>query len=231
MRRLIPVFAVVVFLAQPAFTFADGLLLRLPEDGTRAKYSLDLSEGGQAMSGSLEIRSVGKEDVDGKACRWIEMTMEGPGNVTLKLLVPEEELKLGGSPLHKASKVYLDQGLGSGPDEITDPNSPLLGPFPAFLSAPATTEKLEESTLTTDAGEFECQGFKTQQTFKQGDQTIEVTSETRFSDTQEAAFGTVEFAMEFKLDNGRSGTVTVKLTETGDDAKPKLEIKSDDDGE
>jgi hypothetical protein len=86
------------FLAFPwPHAFGDGLIYQLPSDGSWVRYKL--SEEGTAVitfppgdpappgpggstpsrakiRGSLELRSVGKVDMDGEACRWIELKLE-----------------------------------------------------------------------------------------------------------------------------------------------------------
>lgn len=57
---------------------ADGLLYRLPEDGSYARFDLDIKEQrgeavGKMLTGSLMMSSVGAKEVDGKKCRWSEI--------------------------------------------------------------------------------------------------------------------------------------------------------------
>src|SRR6267142_7092712 len=86
---------------------ADGLIYRLPEDGTAVRFAMDfkVTHNGmeEAATGELVQRSVGKVDVDGKPCRWIEFKfMIDKGgqqfNMISKVLIPESALKAGENP-------------------------------------------------------------------------------------------------------------------------------------
>lgn len=111
--------AVLLTLASASAACAQGLLWKLPEDGTWIRYEGDYRETDlrpDAPEGALKIqwdrhviiKSVGKEDAEfeGKTvpCRWIEFktvtghTVEGAidpgpvGQVIYKVLVPEESV-------------------------------------------------------------------------------------------------------------------------------------------
>ncbi len=213
-----------------SFCQADGLFMRLPEDGTWAKYSLELDFDDRPISGNLIIRSVGQETVAGAAYRWIEVSMEIPYSVTTKILVPEEQLKAGGSPLKNASKIYFCESPGE-IAQVDDLKSVTIGPFAAFLGGPLQdAEKLEANTTKTAAGEFECQGVKGKRKLQERSRMIDVTEESRFSDAEEAAFGVVQYKLEVSTPRGHNGNIELNLIEIGDDAKPSIEVKADDDG-
>jgi hypothetical protein len=123
-------FAMAFLLCQVAIVpaCADGLVFKLPVDGTIAKFREEtsfvsrvvLSDGQekiltaselllapkeQKIECTVTIRSVGKERQALQDCRWIELSREtsiagGPPNKhVLKLLVPEEYLTRGKHPL------------------------------------------------------------------------------------------------------------------------------------
>ena len=55
----------------------DGLIKKLPEDGTWASYDVETSitqaDGRHnTTTGTLTVRSVGKVEIDGRSCRWLE---------------------------------------------------------------------------------------------------------------------------------------------------------------
>lgn len=103
---------------------ADGLLRRLPPDGTAVKYDLVQSgtyricemglESCESISvdgtGHVRIATVGTATVAGLTCRWIEIEKDirvGDRQVfsLTKLLVPEVDLADGSRPLARAFRV------------------------------------------------------------------------------------------------------------------------------
>ncbi len=89
----------------PHAALADGLLYQLPDDGNWVRYDWDGNgtkpDGTDTkVSGSLTLSSVGKAEINGKECRWIEIAMEVQSEgykVTdvYKLLIPVEHLRKG----------------------------------------------------------------------------------------------------------------------------------------
>jgi hypothetical protein len=90
---------------------ADGLLYRLPEDGTWMRYSfkqtMALSKNEMMnVEGTLTLGSVGQEKIKNETCRWIEIVIEAKlpdeGRTVksvFKALIPEKRLKKGEEPL------------------------------------------------------------------------------------------------------------------------------------
>lgn len=224
MRHLRAIVALVLLVSLSSAAAADGLLLRLPKDGTFAKYTMDASAGGQDRSGEFEVRSVGEEEVDGVACRWIELSLSGGGqNGVFKLLIPESEFQADGSAWSSAEKIFVDLGNGM-PQEVTDKDAPILGPLMALLAAPAEDAKeLAAKSITTDAGDFDCQGTKGSYEFGQPPSTFDISFERYSVDSEEAAFGTVEYKLNFSFGQGLEGSAHFTLKEVGDGAKSALD--------
>lgn len=222
MKRLVAILAVLVSLILPGTSQADGLFIRLPEDGTWAKYDLTI-DGPRTTEGELIVKSVGKETVEGVECRWVEVILDGPTTVTLRALVPESELKLGGSPVKSAKRMYFDEGEGDGPAKIDDAASSPLGPFVAFLGGPMDdAEELEAESVQSDAGEFSCPGVKGTYELPAGFAgTVTVDIELRYADEQQAGFGVVDYKLEFNA-GGQTGSITAQLKEIGEGAESEI---------
>lgn len=131
----------VAFIATSGFSFADGVAYRLPPDGTWVKYKItvtkyeewetsydekngwvqekkpDLTAEELAReTDSLLVRSVGRQDVGGEPCRWIEIVQnadeEGKAPpefrvIVLKLLIPEKAFAPGVDPFGHVKKMYM----------------------------------------------------------------------------------------------------------------------------
>jgi hypothetical protein len=113
--------AVLVFVMLTAsLARADGLIYKLPEDGTWATYQMDttMSVGDvvlEKVNSTIRVASVGKVMENDKLCRWIEISgktrretklhaPEGETRVVVrkpidKVLIPEEHLGKGKTPL------------------------------------------------------------------------------------------------------------------------------------
>src|SRR5262249_52506424 len=82
---------------------ADGLIYRLPEDGSFARFDMEATKGAagkaEKVQGALLLSSVGRKDVAGKPCRWIEFKIIGQlgkeDTSIIKVLIPEDKLREG----------------------------------------------------------------------------------------------------------------------------------------
>ena len=219
---------------------ADGLLYQLPEDGSWVRFHVTMTmEHGDAepgkMTGSLTMRSVGQETVEGDKCRWIELELipdkpgdqqappQGPPHIIMKVLLPESNLQKGKEPLDHLVKGWMKEG-DEEPRELKDPNSEHTGPLPAFLSGPLRDVKeLDKKTIDTKLGMLECPGITAHNVYKQGEATTTVEFETRLHD--KAPFGVVSSKLKYdskRGDNEEKGTLALDLEETGQDAKSSL---------
>ena len=160
MRILSTITLVALLVIPSAATLADGLIYKLPKDGTSVEFEMKASFGrnGQKIesNGTFSMSSVGKETVDGETCRWIEfkMVMKMEGNeqtIVAKVLVPEKQLTAGKHPFSHVKKAWLKQGDREA-KELSD--GEILGndggPLPAFLGGPfSDAKKLEPVTVST----------------------------------------------------------------------------------
>jgi hypothetical protein len=123
--------------------FADGLTYRLPPDGTWVKYRINVTryeewslrpdekEGWvlkkepeptaaelakESRDNFLLVRSVGRQDIGGEPCRWVELVWnakeEGKEKpealvILLKVLIPEKAFGPGRDPFEHVKKMYV----------------------------------------------------------------------------------------------------------------------------
>ena len=129
---------------------ADGLILKLPPDGSWVRYDLTAVVAEQpraGISGTLTLRSVGRETVQEKPCRWIEVetrtalpNMKGKLSVVYKLLIPEEHLGKGKSPLEHIARGWTRLGPQV-PRPLIDTGTSRQGMLPDFLPGRLTAVK------------------------------------------------------------------------------------------
>lgn len=215
---------------------ADGLVHRLPEDGASAKFDLEMTMNVQGMdktiTGHMVMASVGKADVEGKACRWIEfklqMDFDGKEKIVVaKALIPEKAIKPGENPGTAMIRAWLKED--GEPKELKDLQGQDAGPLPVFLSGPLLkSKKLAKEAMDNKAlGKIEAEGVSGSNSFDQGKEKIEVKMENRLH--PKAPFGVVRSKIEFQIfRNGEArqqGTLVLKLIEVGKGAKSELPDK------
>jgi hypothetical protein len=214
---------------------ADGLIYRLPEDGTSVRYALELKLGREGMEksagGYLAVSSVGKETVNNEPCRWIEFKMlfdiDGKERIIVaKMLIPEKALKRGENAAAFMVRGWVsERGTPEAAKELKDLQNARAGPLPAFLAGPAAdAKKLPAEVLETKLGKLECEGVAGSHTFDQGQEKVEYKHHTRLHD--KAPFGVVQTRMEFKVErNGmaaESGVMSLQVLEVTQGAKSEL---------
>jgi hypothetical protein len=216
---------------------ADGLFLKLPEDGTKVSYSVKISGENPPPAGfkmALTISSVGKVQHEGKACRWIEVAFltevgEMRRDKFHKLLIPEAQLKKGGNPIGHLVKAYRKQGDGPAVED-KQAASARGGPLPVLLGSPVKdAKKLEVTTLETGLGTLETTGFKGTAVYTEaategdGDDyqdEFKLKMDTEFRTHDKVPFGVAQAVLAFKVDTGnrkKTGvlTFTVDKVSTG----------------
>jgi hypothetical protein len=139
MRTLSSLFCMVLVL-NPGGLRADGLICRLPADGTRVKYDLESTAEMKAdaadfpglaspktvnVRGAITLSSVGHTKVDQQECRWIEIGRDIPEQEVrsvLKLLIPERYLGRGEDPFLHVLRMdnWNSGGIVKEPEHIVD---------------------------------------------------------------------------------------------------------------
>jgi hypothetical protein len=233
MRFLYTITLVALLVMPSSATRADGLIYKLPKDGTSVEFEMNGSfeRNGETMEfeGTFSMSSVGKETVDGEACRWIEFKMiwkrEGDERaIRVKALVPEKQLAAGKSPFSHVKKTWFKQGDQEA-KEITDFSDRDAGPLPSFLAGPFDdAKKLEAETIDSGLGKLKCKGVTGSMQFQQGTLDHSYTFTNRLND--KAPFGVVASEMKFEMmSNGQligSGTMTIKVAKVGKDAATEI---------
>lgn len=219
----------VLWLSSPAF--ADGLLLKLPDDGAWVKFDMDAAftrnDQEVSLTGDLLMSSVGKSTEDGKACRWIEVSLRMKNDdterrITCKVLVPESELKEGGDPLGKRVRGLIQMGSTADIAKLQENN---IGPMPTFLAKELSDKKkLAPATIDSKLGKEKCEGVAGTIEWKEGKSDNRARIETRRH--PKAPFGVVASKSELVIvrdgqETGK-GKLSFRLTDFGFDAKSKL---------
>tara|TARA_B100000809_G_scaffold249930_1_gene281798 strand:- start:356 stop:1087 length:732 start_codon:yes stop_codon:yes gene_type:complete len=207
---------------------ADGLIHKLPEDGTRVTYKTEFKSTPAPPPGfkaTVTLSSVGKVMHEGKACRWMELAFITEFNESkraqyFKLLIPEDQLKKGGDPLTKMVKSYEQHGNGETKKTTREATAdPVKGPLPLLFGGPLENVKpLEKTTLKTGLGDLECTGNSGTYSKKKDDATF--TANIQSLAHENVPFGVAQLAIEFNLKEGEreqkgSLTLTVEKVSTG----------------
>lgn len=226
---------------------ADGLLYRLPEDGSWARYSVKQTmtlpkAEKMTVEGTLTLASVGEQKVDDEICRWIEIVIESklPGegrSVTsvFKTLIPAKRLTKGEDPLGHWVKGWAKLG-----DQKPQPLTKELLSNPAMMinllvTGPLQDAKsLDKKVIDTKLGKLTCKGLSGSLTLKgaavsvkngnisTGDLQVRVQNHLH----DKAPFGVLTSHLEVAfpdLGNGKgSAEVDLTLIEVGAGARSKL---------
>ncbi|MBM4070097.1 MAG: hypothetical protein FJ271_14260 [Planctomycetes bacterium] len=232
MRHCWLVLLAIVALLSPVA--ADCLVYRLPEDGSFARFDLEIKEqrgdDSKTATGSFTMSSVGAKEVDGKKCRWIEIKMiikqgEREQVQIVKVLTPEEHLKAGSSAIEHMIKGWAGRP-GKEARAVEGSKDRRLGPVSAFLCGPfMNAKKLPAMEIDTKVGKFTCTGVTGSIKIEQDKTVVEVVFDNRLSD--KAPFGVVSSNMKYKAtradgETRDQGTVSLKLVEVGKNAKSDL---------
>ena len=207
---------------------ADGLIHKLPEDGTRVTYKTEFKSTPAPPPGfkaTVTLSSVGKVMHEGKACRWLELGFITELNELkraqyFKLLIPEDQLKKGGDPLTTMVRGYVKHGNGEAKKTTREATAdPIKGPQPLFFGGPLEDAKpLEKTTLKTGLGDLECAGHSGTYSMKKDETTF--TAKIQSLAHEKVPFGVAQLAIEFALKEGDreqkgSLTLTVEKVSTG----------------
>jgi hypothetical protein len=217
--------AVIVLVVASSSVRAEPLLQTLPEDGAWVAFLGSVDENGQKQSLTWTVKAVGKKDVSGVACRWIEMqVMEGEKNqIVIKCLVPESEFGKGKHPLGNAKQVFVKRG-----EEQSMEVANLLAadpPHALVLQGPgADAKKLDQKeAIETQTGKLECDVVTGTNQVEFGGLKLAMTARLLHSD--KIPFSLAGAKLEFTITvNGNAQTVKAEMTfkESGKDAKSAL---------
>ena len=234
MRKVLARLSVVALLAMPTVARADGLVYKLPDDGTSVTFELAIKGGPEGMQrdmkGTLRMSSVGTEMVGDDKCRWIEFKIDVDQDgqqltIISKSLVPEKHLGKGKSAGENILRGWLKFSEQE-PMEVKDLKIEQTGPLASFLAGPAAGAMKLEPIAVENAklGKQECAGEIASYEFPQGEHTVESIWEHRFS--EKAPFGILATKLKYSIKAGGvvrdSGEVTFTLADVGTTALTEL---------
>jgi len=215
---------------------ADGLLYKLPKDGTWATYQMDVKgkgeredQGTMTVKGTLRLASVGQTVEDGQECRWIEVTwdieVQEDGDKAIKekevykVLIPEKFLAKGEAPLEHAVRAWEKREKGE-PRKMKDQKSADEGPLPILLAGPLKDAKaLPKTEVESKLGKLQCEGVTGTLEFKLAHgEVIKCALENRLH--PDAPFGVVSARWMIESPRRMEGKMdwTMKLIDFGDKA-------------
>lgn len=237
-RRLHLALAVSFVLVLARHAVADepksaALLQALPADGAWVSFNVNAKLNDQEFAATGTARSVGKAQDAGKQCRFIEyeQTVDVPpalnvpqlGNLTWRLLVPEDEFGEGKDPLSKASRTWLK--IDDMEPEIVE-SIVLRDPIFAILfQGPRKNLKVDDAKekIIWQRGELECTVVSGYNELELGAVKLKMTH--RIFRHRDVPFGIAGMQQELNATiAGQEVTVTlrVSLRDHGKDATPKL---------
>lgn len=226
---------VICFLSAASFSRADGLIHKLPKDGSWVEYELTGSgltptgEVRMTTTGTVTVKSVGQEKVDGKSCRWIEMeiAMEAKTSRGLrsrriddyKLLIPEDDLAAGKDPLAHVSRLLKKDVRGFVTEHnLKDGAAEKLKGLATWISKPlGKSEQEKDVELKAPDGTYKCTRISGKQA---GDsEGVEMDLETWVTD--QVPFGVAAYQVKTQRKEG-SNSFELKFVKTGTDAKSSV---------
>jgi hypothetical protein len=212
---------------------ADGIVHRLPDDGTGAVYELEStfdSNGKTSRAkGTLTMLSVGTTTVEKEKCRWLELQMvmrgdEGRRRMIYKVLIPEGFLRAGQAPMEHIVKSWWQRRDGEPELLQSHPKDENWGVLPLLLSGPPTKPSaLDKMEVATPLGKIQCTGTRGTLKIEQESRKWEGTIETRLH--EKAPFGVISMRLEMDVDRRgqrSKGTFSLKLIEIRKNVRGEL---------
>ena len=220
-----------VLVLVPAAVSAQGpqpLVQTLPADGVWGEYHILLRLDDQELVLTWFLRSVGREQLGGVDCRWIELeerhsTPDRPQQV-FKLLVPEERFGPGRNPLEEPRRILYRRNPGEEVREIGSVAEVDFGLPILFAGIPGTSERLPEpEVLEWSQGRLECQVYTGVSQTTIG--TARLDLRHRQLRSAQAPFGLAAMTIDFTLmvdGENRPGRFELVLKDAGSGAQSVL---------
>lgn len=210
-----------------------ALLQTLPADGVWTKFDVNVKLNGQEFVLAVTARSVGQAFQFGKQCRILELeqTNDNPpsdsipqlGNLTWRLVVPEDAFGEGKDPLSKAGKIWLK--IDKQDPEVVESVEQKDPFYATLLQGPKSHLKAEEAKekVTWQRGDLECSVVSGENGSEFG--IVKLTVTHRVFRHRDVPFGIAGLQQELKASIGgqeQKAVIRVSLRDYGKDAKPKL---------
>ncbi|HEV3163383.1 MAG TPA: hypothetical protein VGZ22_05040 [Isosphaeraceae bacterium] len=227
-------------LAHVSVVIADGLIHQLPKDGSWVRFDATgegLSPGGEVtltLKGTVTVKSVGMEVVDGTICRWIEIEtgMEasgargprGPQTEVFKLLIPEKHLVPGQNPRDHALKAWKKDTKGADRElDLKGDDARAVASLDELLNAGlAKSEKRDGVEIKVPGGTFRCTHLNGRESPEAGNVDLEIQTWL----TDEVPFGVVAYRhTKMRKNEGQSlggRWMELKFAAAGADAKSAI---------
>ena len=217
--RVLRLFTFVMMVAAGSTARGDGLIYRLPPDGTWVRYEgVETNRSGVSRKFTLIVNSVGQATVQNEKCRWVEIRTDR-GSAIIKLLIPEKRLKRGESPLDHLVRGWEKHGDSDVTKFGLHGGNELL---PAFLGGPLeNAEKLDMKVVRSKLGALMCEGLTGDRVIvnrtSEGEVKVSVISTFWLHD--KAPFGVVAGEVEYIGFDGKNyGSMKFKVIDFGDGA-------------
>lgn len=230
-------FALSLFLLVRSLPAADepksgALLQSLPKDGAWVTFDVNVKVNDQEFVLNGTARSVGQAFDGGKQCRFIEyeQTNDNPpaeipplGNLTWRLLVPEEDFGEGKDPLSKATKKWLK--IDKRDAELVESIELREPIFAILFQGPKEKLKIEDKKekVSWQQGDLECSVISGQNQLELGIVKLQMTH--RVFRHPSVPFGIAGMQQDMQASFGgreEKTRIRVSLRDHGKDAKPKL---------
>ncbi len=229
----------IALLIPPAI--ADGLIQQLPTDGSWVRFDVTgegrspAGEVGVTLKGTLTLRSVGRETVDGTECRWIETETkieftraDRNEEVTdiLKLLIPEKFLTVDQNPRAHVLKARKKDRQGVRELDLKGKDAREVESQDELFHAPLPGAKRDEAIeFKAPGGTFQCMHLSAKSTSKRGNSDVDFTTETWLTDKVPFGVAGYRHGMSRSANGASQGarTMELKVAESGTGAKSAIE--------
>ncbi len=234
---LATILALTLIMANVSAVVADGLIHQLPKDGSWVQFDMTgegLSPTGEVtvtIEGTVTVKSVGQEQIDGTDCRWIEIETEMEARRArgirsrriedFKLLIPEKHLTAGQNPRAHVLKAWTKDTRGIVKElDLKSEEARAVQSLDELLNGGLPNpEKIDGAELKAPGGTFKCTHLSGKELSKSGE--IDLAIQTWLSD--EVPFGVVAYRhtkMRKKGDESLGGRwMELKFAKSGTDAK------------
>jgi hypothetical protein len=228
--------AALACVANVTVAVADGMIHKLPADGSWVRFDVTgegQKPGGEvavSLKGTLTLKSVGREQVDGIECRWIEfeMTLEiqsgdrkSEKTELFKLLIPETYLVTSQNPRAHVLKAWKRDAAGATQElDLKGRNAREVESLDELLNGGlAKSEKSEGVEIKTPGGTFPCTRLDGKESSASGN--IDLETQTWLTD--KVPFGVAAYRhskMRKRAGESLGGRwMELKFSKSGTDAK------------
>jgi hypothetical protein len=233
--------AAALFIVPGTVVVADGLIHQLPKDGSWVQFDVtgeSLTPAGlvrATLKGTVTVKSVGEEKVDGIDCRWIEIESEMDARSVrgqrswstedYKLLIPEKNLATGQNPRTHVLKAWTKDTRGVVTEvDLKDGKPTARGRLEELLNGGLPNpEKHAAVEIKAPGGTFRCTHTEGKEISESGD--IDLAIQTWLTD--EVPFGVAAYrhAKTQKREGQLLGSkwMELKFAKSGTDAKSSID--------